>query len=147
MWGFNMFVIVCWFGSICVTSFSWKISSEIFPKYCQFVWSLNQWGFAAVSLEYLSTVTALLASLGTEKVCSLNLLIIHNICFWSGQIAQLLQWRWISMFCYELLKRLLYSQTLLWSGRDVISPMFVNLCINKWEDSNWFSVLGKVVVL
>lgn len=25
-----MFVIVCWFSSICVTSFSWKISNEIF---------------------------------------------------------------------------------------------------------------------
>ena len=81
-----MFVIVCWFSSICVTSFSWKISNEIFLNTANLFGLLTRRDLLQSVLEYLSIVTVLLASLGEEKVLPLNSLIIKDLCFCSPSL-------------------------------------------------------------
>lgn len=78
-----MFVIVCWFSSICVTSFSWKISNEIFLNAANLFGLLNQWDLLQLGRSTCQsvTVTVLLAGLSETKVLLLSSLIMMDLCF------------------------------------------------------------------
>lgn len=81
-----MFAIVCWFSSICVTSFCRTISSDL-PKHCKFVSSFKPRRTAAVRVDHLSTVMASLACLGNRRAVSIEFFfffIMNNSCCFSS---------------------------------------------------------------
>lgn len=71
-----MFVIVCWFSSICVARFCWKISSEISS-------TLPIFGGLLTRGDFLLIVTVSQATLSIDKGLLLNSSILTHLCFFS----------------------------------------------------------------